>query len=124
MIISNQSSIYEVQQAFQQKFPYLKLEFYDTEHAIGEGSAPNRPYRDSSQTIGNIRSKSGTESFTIKEQVSVATLERTFFRQYGLNIRVFRKAGHCWLETAATDHWTLEQQNTKGQGYVKRGALA
>ena len=32
-----------------------------------------------------------------------------------LNLQVFRKSSDIWLQTSATDHWTLEKQNGKGQ---------
>ena len=35
--------------------------------------------------------------------------------KYSLNIQVFRKSADIWLQTSATDHWTLEKQNGKGQ---------
>jgi hypothetical protein len=33
---------------------------------------------------------------------------------YGLSVQVFRKSGNVWLETSATDNWTLRQQNNEG----------
>jgi hypothetical protein len=124
MIVTNNKSIQEVQQAFQQTFPYLKIEFYDTEQAIGEGSAPNRPYRDTSKTIGELCGRQVSTPLSVDEQLRVGALERAFYRQFGLNVRIFRRAGHCWLDTCATDHWTLGQQNQKGQAYDKRAAMA
>jgi hypothetical protein len=29
-------------------------------------------------------------------------------------VQVFRKSGNVWLETSATDAWSLKQQNQEG----------
>jgi hypothetical protein len=31
-----------------------------------------------------------------------------------LSVQVFRKSGKNWLETTASDQWSLEKQNAKG----------
>ena len=39
MDITDNVTIKEIQDAFNQKFPYLKLEFYSEHHESGEGSS-------------------------------------------------------------------------------------
>ncbi len=46
--------------------------------------------------------------------MSVSELEQLFLTKYGLNAQVFRRSGNLWLQTSATDHWTLAEQNRKG----------
>ena len=38
MIIQNTKTIKEIQQEFNEKFPFLKIEFYKESHAKNEGS--------------------------------------------------------------------------------------
>jgi hypothetical protein len=47
--------------------------------------------------------------------MTVQELERVFQEELGLFIQVFRRSGKVWLETTATDNWTLFKQNEEGQ---------
>jgi hypothetical protein len=47
--------------------------------------------------------------------MTVADLEFRLEKEYGLHIQVFRKSGNIWLETTATDNWTLDRQNQEGK---------
>jgi hypothetical protein len=51
----------------------------------------------------------------ISKQTLVSDLEHQFENDFGLYVQVFRKSGRIWLETTATDNWTLEQQNEEGK---------
>jgi hypothetical protein len=42
-------------------------------------------------------------------------LEKVFQDNLGLYVQVFRKSGKVWLETTATDNWSLFKQNEEGQ---------
>ena len=46
--------------------------------------------------------------------MTVNQLELLIFSKFGLAAQVFRKSGNVWLETSATDNWTLLQQNNEG----------
>ena len=51
----------------------------------------------------------------ITDEMSVSELEAMFRDHYGLYVQVFRRSGRLWLETTATDNWTLSVQNKQGQ---------
>ncbi len=87
--ISDKQSIAQVKTFFTEPFPFLKLEFYINEHQTGEGN--------SDQSIhGNQK---------------VSTLEQAFHDQCNLNVQVSLKSNEVWLQTTATDEWTLSEQN-------------
>jgi len=52
---------------------------------------------------------------TIPTAMTVQELEDVFRDELGLYIQVFRKSGRVWLETTATDTWSLVKQNAEGQ---------
>ena len=52
-------------------------------------------------------------TININGLMKVAELESAFFVTFGLAVQVFRKSGKVWLQTTATDDWTLEEQNLK-----------
>lgn len=113
MLISDNKRIVEIQREFQQMFPFLKLEFYTSAHGEGEGS-PKKAMLSAQKTVGETRKVHVEGEMRISPEMSVETLERRFFEFFGLNAQVFRRSGNLWLQTTATDHWTLAEQNRKG----------
>ena len=53
-------------------------------------------------------------NLVMNEQMAVNELEEQFVSKFGLSAQVFRKSGNVWLETSATDSWSLRQQNDEG----------
>ena len=113
MLIDNNMKINDLQADFHKKFPFLKLEFYAGSHRVGE-SSPARERLDGDLLVDEVRSVHTVGHLHIQEAMSVATLEQQFLEKYGLNAQVFRRSGNLWLQTSATDHWTLAEQNRKG----------
>lgn len=113
MIISDDKKLIEIQREFNEKFPYLKIEFYSGEHQPGQGS-PIEHRLDSRKTIGKVRKTHEEGDMRIDGRMKVSTFEQKFLETYGLNVQVFRKSGNLWIQTTSTDSWSLTQQNRKG----------
>ena len=111
--MDNSKKIKDIQQEFHKKFPFLKLEFYKGSHHKGE-SSPFSEQWDNEQLIDEVRSIHTEGHLSIREEMPVSALERNFLEQYGLNVQVFRRSGELWLQTSATDKWTLAEQNRMG----------
>lgn len=114
MQITDDKKIIEVQQEFHDKFPYLKIEFYKQGHNAGEGSlevSKLDPY----MTIKDARSNHSEGELSIHGNLKVESLEQHFEEDYGLHVQVFRKSKAIWLQTTATDSWTLSEQNERGE---------
>ncbi len=45
----------------------------------------------------------------------MADFEKMMLDKFMLNVQVSRKSADIWLQTSATDHWSLEKQNGKEQ---------
>ena len=118
MIISDHKTLMELQNEFRGKFPYLKIEFYRHHHEQGEGS-DEKTLIDNSKTIGEVRKIHKEGDLSINGHLKVANLEKAFHDIYGLNVQVFRKSGGTWLQTTATDEWTLSEQNNRAEKYAK-----
>ncbi len=113
ILISDERKLMEIQKDFTLFFPFLKLEFFKAPHKIGDGSAKHL-LLDSNKLIKDCRSSRPTLHIEIKESMTVDQLEQLLFENFGLAAQVFRKSGNVWLETSATDNWTLLQQNNEG----------
>lgn len=113
MKISADKKLIDIQKEFGEKFPSLKIEFYPGRHAAGEGSPADQTLNPE-LTIGAVRTVHKEGDLRISGDMEVRQLEQKFYEDYGLNVQVFRKSGHLWMQTSATDHWSLEKQNRKG----------
>jgi hypothetical protein len=101
----------EVQQDFNDQYPYLKLEFYKV-----LDSDPNlitRKRFDNSTILRAAGLRQGG-AVEIEDNMTVSELEDAL-QNFGLAAQVSRKAGISWLETTMTDNWSLQKQNEHGR---------
>lgn len=119
IIISDEMKIKEVQEKFNEHFPFLKLEFYKNDHDEGEGS-PKRDILNSDFTLKEAGKDGDQGEISIHGNQKVSTLEDAFQETFGLNVQVFRKSGELWLQTTTTDSWTLSEQNREGEEMAGR----
>jgi hypothetical protein len=112
--ITENTTIEEIQQEFQRRFPYLKIEFYKTKHRPGEGSRLKDQY-ESHLTIGQAAGKDKKGVININGLMKVSELEQLFHEIFEVNAQVYRKSGDIWLQTITTDNWTLAEQNHHGR---------
>lgn len=113
MLIDKQKKIKDLKAEFHQLFPGLKLEFYQGSHHEGEAS-PARLQLDTELSLAAVQTIHTSGELRVQEEMTVAELEQLFLEKFGLNAQVFRRSGNLWLQTSATDHWTLAEQNRKG----------
>jgi len=113
MIISDRKTLKDISQAFHQMFPGLKLEFYATSHATGEGS-PKQERLSGEKHLSEVRTVHTEGDLSVDPEMSVNQFEQLFAERYGLNAQVFRRSGNLWMQTTSTDSWSLAQQNRKG----------
>lgn len=111
--IDDKRKLVDIQKDFNALFPFLKLEFFKAPHKIGQGSAKNL-LQDANKLVRDCRSSFPEGHLEIIDTMTVNQLEDLIFSSYGLAAQVFRKSGNVWLETSATDNWTLLQQNNEG----------
>ncbi|MEP7265075.1 MAG: hypothetical protein ABI772_11285 [Bacteroidota bacterium] len=112
--LTNKSTFESLNSEFNKIFPFLKLEFFHLPHERGNGSPDKSRYTANEKifTIGHIH---GPRRIKIIKNMKVYELEKLFEVEYELHMQVFRKSGSIWLETSATDDWTLEDENEAGR---------
>jgi hypothetical protein len=111
-------TIKEIQQDFHKLFPYLKIEFFKKPHHNGAGSS-RADIHSPNMVLGKISGKVKNDNISFSQHTSVTTLETIFFKEYDLNVQVFRSSNNLWIETSLTDHWSLERQNSEGEEISK-----
>lgn len=113
MKISGKLTIEDLQRQFQNIFPHLKIEFYSTAHESGKGSAVNTQLNNTLK-ISKISPDVSESEIRLNGDMTVREFESMMEKDFGLHVQVFRKSANLWLQTASTDHWTLEKQEGKG----------
>jgi len=113
--LAQEFTIAEVQHAFQEVFPYLKLVFFSKPHKAFKGSAAKYLIQDKNQKLGSIEKEPKEGVLYLEPEMPTWQVERLFEEEFGLHVQVFRKSGNTWLETSVTDSLSLEQQNAKGR---------
>lgn len=114
--INDNSSIEELKKQFNEKFPFLKIELFDTPHKLNEGSKKESMIPEH-LILKDIRKKHIEGDLLVDPYMSVIELENEFLQHFGLNAQVFRKSGNIWIETTVTDQWTLRKQNDEAEAY-------
>ena len=112
--INNTQTISGAQLQFNTAFPFLKIEFFREAHIPGKGNSKNKMIVVDTR-LQNIQVKPASGTIMLENKITVNQLEAKFENEFGLYVQVFRKSGRIWLETTATDNWTLEQQNEEGR---------
>ncbi len=115
IIIHDSNSLQEIQKTFNEHFPYLKLEFFNLDPAKEKNFSRENMITDTHKTLADVRHIHRNGYISINGHQKVSTLEQHFSENFGIDIQVFRKSGDTWLQTTATDEWTLARQNKKGE---------
>ena len=113
MVIAQEKTLREIKDIFSFIFPGLKIEFYKGSHLKYELSTQSSQY-DENLRLSEISSKLFSDEFKFYPKNTVAEIEKEFEDRYGIHIQIFRRSNDLWLQTSATDDWTLEEQNRKG----------
>jgi hypothetical protein len=112
--ISKEKSIEHIQKSFNQSFPFLKIEFFTQPHEKGKPTSAKHLVNPK-KLFGDFNPMQLSGELNVSESMTVFELEAMFEHNYGLHVQVFRKSGRIWLETTATDDWTLASQNEQGR---------
>ena len=107
LILTDDKRIKDIQTAFSNFFPYLRLQFFRFH------TNPEEPLRvlNPDSKIEDVTYLLREGSIYLTENITVRELEKTFNDRFGLNVHVLRKAGNKWLETMMTKTWSLQLQN-------------
>ena len=107
--VSPQTPLKQLKEDFSKQFDGLKIEFFKHAHKADQGS-PKSDLFDGDGTVGDLSGKLAEVEMHLSADLTVEQLETRFEQDLGLHVQVFRKMRNAWIETTATDHYTLEQQ--------------
>jgi hypothetical protein len=108
MTFNCRKTIHAVQKEFNERFPFLKLEFFYPGN-------PNEVIKEKYKTLLEYGTRIPEPNMTITLHTKVSELKKYFEMIYGLPTQVFRKNQHKWISTNENENWTLEEQDLVGQ---------
>ncbi len=106
-----------VKNEFTTLFPHLKLEFY-LDNKENPKKLPEGRDLSIELPIGYFTKSIATE-VCIYEAMTVAEVEMIIFDRFNIRVKVYRRSGVSWLETAITQDWSLDYQNWQGESTSK-----
>jgi hypothetical protein len=112
--IDDNKTISDLQDRFNECFPYLKIEFYDIRHKWRETS--DKEYKISSdKKTGEIRKNHNSGIFEIKSWYKTGRVEQDFRHFFGLYVQIFFLENREWVQSVSTDDLTLKYLNEMGE---------
>jgi hypothetical protein len=105
----------ELQTAFNEAFPYLKLGFFTKPHEAYKVSPAKFMITDTEMKLALLENVDSPDAIYLEPDMPTWQVERLFEELFGLHVQVFRKSGSTWLATSRSDDLSLEQQNAKGR---------
>jgi hypothetical protein len=112
IIISSESLVMHIQQAFNFYYPFLKIEFAEkVKKSSFDGNLKISP----SSVVRQIAELTVPAKISLEDERTVADIKKDFKDLLGLSVKVYRKSGNVWNLTSVTDNWTLESQNKAGE---------
>lgn len=108
--INDNKRIEDLQDRFNECFPYLKLEFYTTPHKWLQQCEKSNLI-DSAEFVGDVRKKHCSGLLEIKSWFKTGRVEQDLKELFGLNVQIFRLHKTGWIQTSYSDDLTLKQQS-------------
>lgn len=107
--IRPEEAILTLQNRFSESYPNLRLEFISAGKILHSSTLIRKA----------CQGKSKEGILEITPHTKVADLEQAFWKKFNMRVQVFRRTGNMWLETTATDNWTLEFQEKHGRESIE-----
>ena len=104
-------TVEEVQDRFNECFPFLTIEFFSVPHKPFQ-STDNRYRYSPTEMICDIRTNHAKGAMEIKSWFTVARVEKELWERYGLHAQIYRlsPSGEA-VQTTASDNFTLYEQS-------------
>ena len=106
-------TIADLQQKFNEYFPYLSLSFFSKPHDIYQASPVKYLITERETCLERLEDRPHNAALNIISDMTAGQLEQLFEQELGLHVQVLRKDGDSWTETTLTDSLSLREQNAQ-----------
>ena len=111
LMINNNTTVADVQQAFHHQYPFLWVDFFQSNGSSQATPVKVRPDYLISQFDSLI--KEHVKVLNVGGDISVAELKKEIEEVLHLRVEVLRKLGNTWVGISYTENWTLDNQNSE-----------
>ena len=108
--INDNTTLREIQQVFNNFYPYLQINFYRKAHKKYEASS-DKDLIDPDQTVGQLKKTHVSGLLERAPKYKVSDVEKEFMVRFGLSVQVLRMDRDNWVQTTGTDDFTLKELN-------------
>ena len=117
MKVSATTHISDIKNAFSEQFEGLKIEFFKSSHDTDEAS-PKEDMIGEDLPLGDLNSNMANATLAWNKDMAVQEVEEFFEKNLGLHVQVFCRLGRNWIETSATDSYSLREQMDRHKATV------
>jgi hypothetical protein len=110
LYIDDNKTVGDLQEKFNECFPYLKIEFYNMMHKWGKSSFKDNKI-DPVSRVGSIRKNHNSGTLEIKSWYKTGKVEQDLRHDYGLYVQIFFLQNNEWIQSVSSDDVTLAQLN-------------
>jgi len=110
LFIDDHKTVDDLQDRFNECFPYLKIEFYDIRHKWREISEKD-DIISADRKIGDIRKNHNSGIYEIKSWYKTGRVEQDLRHLFGLYVQVFFLRDADWRQSVSADDYSLAQLN-------------
>lgn len=115
LYINDNKRVEDLQERFNDCFPYLKIEFY--RRSAGVNFMEKSGLAKGVMLVGSIRKKSAPGVLDIKSWYTTGRVKKDMKDQFGLTVQIFRQHNGQWIPTTYSNDLTLKQQAQLAQEY-------
>jgi hypothetical protein len=113
--LTSETRLNEIQAAFNDAWPCLKIEFFTRRHSFGEGTPVRYLINKRDQVLGNFIALSKALEVEVHGDMKVGDFELLFQEKLNLPVQVYWNPDGIWLETTRSDQYTLDGLNQHGK---------
>lgn len=108
--INDNTKFREIQEVFNNFYPYLQINFYRKAHKKYEASS-DADLIDPELTVGQLKKTHVSGLLEMAPLYKVADVEKEFLVRFGLSAQIVRMDGDNWVQTTGMDDFTLKEVN-------------
>ena len=112
--VDKEMKIKDIQKAFSNQYPFLKIEFFKKPHARNKLS-PRTEMLNANIPVRDFAKFHYASRINIDGMRTIGEVEKDFWEMFSMSAQIFRKSGNLWIETSLTDGWPLDKQNREGE---------
>lgn len=121
LFINDYKRISDLQDKFNECFPFLNIGFYDDSGSEKQGGKSMTSIR-YGMSVGAVSKKHNTGVLEVKSWDKTDEVEKKFFRLFGLRVRILRRQNKEWVPVKSNEHRTLREESELAQASVRPDA--